>query len=389
MASQDCKNAIKLAVQHKNALMKKLSWNDVSDTANQCGFYLPKEAWRFFTPHRPVVKENKHFDVSILWPDGIVTNSCIHWWGKKKDEFHLTRFNRIRQFHWRRPELAGGLFVLVRTDHASFAAFVLTNDDDMEEIQARLGVEVVSRWTTYPMNQQSEILDEEDCVAEHFRNVVATMNRLPQCKTFAKHAREAVDKCTDGKFKNARDIRLMKYMHAEYQLFQRMEEKVYGSKIAPGFQNMQTFIDIASPILNSRKSRAGKSLENHVQHLLAEASIPFEAQVRSIKGKPDIIIPNAHAYTDKQHPRDRICVLGIKRTCKDRWRQVTREAPDVPHKHILTLQEGMSKKQMEEMRDENITLVVPEGLHECYPEKTDLKIMTVEEFFQYARDLAR
>lgn len=387
MASQICEDAIALAVKHRNALLKVLSWNDVSDMSNQRGFYLPKEAWRLFTPHAPVRGQNQDFDADILWPDGTVTHSCIHWWGKEKDEYHLTRFNRIRNFLWRRPELAGDLLVLVRTSDSSFAAFILSDADEIEELQARLGVEVVNHWATYPNNEQPQIIDEAECIERHFQTVVTALNRLPSGQTLSLHAREAVDECVDGIVNTPADARLIKYMQAEYELFQRAEEKVYGPRIGNGFESMKAFIDLANTVLNSRKSRAGKSLENHVQHLLQKAEIPFDAQAASVKGRPDIIIPSAAAYADRNHARDRICVLGVKRTCKDRWRQVLEEAPGVERKHILTMQEGISRNQMEEMRVANVSLVVPKELHSDYPTGTRLELLTIEQFFDYARRL--
>ena len=43
------------------------------------------------------------------------------------------------------------------------------------------------------------------------------------------------------------------------------------------------------------------------------------------------------------------------------------EANRIKHKHILTLQQGISKNQMDEMKDENLNLVVPKPLHTYYP----------------------
>ena len=96
--------------------------------------------------------------------------------------------------------------------------------------------------------------------------------------------------------------------------------------------------------------------------------------------KPDFIFPSAAAYHDMLFPAERLVFLGSKTTCKDRWRQVLNEANRIPHKYLFTLQEGVSPNQLDEMRDENLTLVVPKALHKSYPKGGD--IITLRDFIE-------
>ena len=59
-------------------------------------------------------------------------------------------------------------------------------------------------------------------------------------------------------------------------------------------------------------------------------------------------------------------MLGAKSTCKDRWRQVLSEAQKITHKHLLTLEPGISENQTDEMKSKNLQLVLPKSLHETY-----------------------
>jgi hypothetical protein len=86
--------------------------------------------------------------------------------------------------------------------------------------------------------------------------------------------------------------------------------------------------------------------------------------------RPDIVIPSMTQYDDLTYPEERIFIVGLKRTCKDRWRQVTQEARRVNKKHILTLQKGMSVNQINEMQRLNVSLIVPEEYHSEYPPET-------------------
>jgi hypothetical protein len=135
---------------------------------------------------------------------------------------------------------------------------------------------------------------------------------------------------------------------------------------------------------NRRKSRAGRSLENHVEFLLTRAGIPHTMRP-AIDGEPDVIIPSARAYYDPAYPQDRLFVLGIKTTCKDRWRQVLNEGRRKREKYIVTLQAGISTAQLDEMQQAGIGLIVPRNLHESYPEDRRARLLTVSAFIDQVR----
>jgi hypothetical protein len=59
-------------------------------------------------------------------------------------------------------------------------------------------------------------------------------------------------------------------------------------------------------------------------------------------------------------------MLGVKSTCKDRWRQVLAEAKKIERKHLLTLETAISKNQTDEMQAHQLQLVVPKNLHSTY-----------------------
>jgi len=105
-----------------------------------------------------------------------------------------------------------------------------------------------------------------------------------------------------------------------------------------------------------------------------------------IQGKPDIVIPGKASYDDPRYPLDKLFIVGVKTTCKDRWRQVLNEARRVPNKHILTIQTAISSGQLREMSEAGVTLVVPEKLQRDYPRDVGLPILSVEAFIQTTRD---
>lgn len=103
--------------------------------------------------------------------------------------------------------------------------------------------------------------------------------------------------------------------------------------------------------------------------------------------RPDVIIPSKAAYDNPQYPPHKLLMIGVKATCKDRWRQVTKEAPRIPVKHILTLQEGISRRQLDEMSEAKVTLIVPQPLHKKYPDRGQATILNLNSFITSVKRL--
>lgn len=108
------------------------------------------------------------------------------------------------------------------------------------------------------------------------------------------------------------------------------------------------------------------------------------ALLPELDGPPDIIIPSVEAYRDNRYPPNKLFMVGIKTTCKDRWRQVLNEAKRIKEKHIMTIQQGISKNQLDEMKRAGVQLIVPLHFHQQYP-PSDMKLLEVEEFVGLVR----
>lgn len=156
-------------------------------------------------------------------------------------------------------------------------------------------------------------------------------------------------------------------------------------KISEGFNSIDGFLGLANTILQSRKSRAGKSLEYHAgaifeeDGLLPGANFVHNPVIEGNK-RPDFLFPSVEAYENGSFPASRLRMLATKTTCKDRWRQVISEADRIQTKHLLTLQEGVSQAQFNEMTEAGVRLVVPAGLHDAYPDTVRPHLITLEEF---------
>jgi len=177
-------------------------------------------------------------------------------------------------------------------------------------------------------------------------------------------------------------------VEAEYQLFRMVERQIVQPDIVRNFRDVDDFLQTAARIMNRRKSRAGRSLENHVGHILETSGVQHSVRP-NIDGKPDIVIPGEDQYRDNAFPIERLMVVGVKTTCKDRWRQVLNEGRRVQRKHILTTQRGITTNQLREMNEANVTLVVPASLQDEYPPDRPITMISIEQFIENARGMAR
>jgi len=73
-------------------------------------------------------------------------------------------------------------------------------------------------------------------------------------------------------------------------------------------------------------------------------------------------------------------MLGVKSTCKDRWRQVLSEADRIETKHVLTLESAISTSQTDEMIQRSVQLVVPQRIIETYKPEQKNWLFTVNDF---------
>lgn len=181
------------------------------------------------------------------------------------------------------------------------------------------------------------------------------------------------------------DIRMLGRRKCEFEIFLSVEEAFYLPRIKVGFASVQNFVDLAQSVLQSRKSRSGNSLELHAREIMREEGLRQDIEfshrplIKEAK-RPDFLFPSQAAYDDPDFPDSRLRMLACKTTCKDRWRQALNEANRIKTKHILTLQEGVSEGQFQEMTDAKVKLVVPERLHRSYPGSVRPHLITLESF---------
>ena len=188
------------------------------------------------------------------------------------------------------------------------------------------------------------------------------------------------------------DIALLSWMEQEEKLFRRMERHIVSERLMSGFASddgadVDGFIKFSLSVQNRRKSRAGYAFESHLEEVFKTCGITYDSQaVTENKSKPDFLFPGVIEYHNNDFPDSKLTMLGVKSTCKDRWRQVLSEAARIPEKHLITLEPGISENQTREMEAHKLQLILPRGLHGTYRESQQRWLLDLESFIELVKE---
>jgi hypothetical protein len=129
-------------------------------------------------------------------------------------------------------------------------------------------------------------------------------------------------------------------------------------------------------VSQGRRSRAGKAFAVLMEALLERLGIPYTAEVIEA-GRTDLMLPSGTYY--KKRPMETI-VLSLKRTLRERWRQVVTEGRRVNKFFLATIDEGISGEAIKAIGENAIWLVVPKRIRPLYAKVGH--VITFEDFIE-------
>lgn len=385
--------------------IKRLSGNDtLANESHQAGPYIPKELlFQVFADlNRPDVKNpDTHFDLYID-SHGDHRNVRAIWYNNKlhdnpkggRNETRITGFGGASSALLD-PESTGALTIFAFRSAQGAAVechvWVCRHETEEDVVEDRVGPVEPGTWRIWTVEHDlfsTKPAQRLHCWLEPNEIPPAWLSRFPSGEDII---RKTVELRPDHSLPV--DQRLMRRRNCEFEIFKSVEQAVELPWIKQGFHSVDEFIARAQTILQRRKSRSGRSLELHTRTLFLEENLveerEFSHQPESEPGKrPDFLFPSAAAYQNLSFPANKLCMLAVKTTCKDRWRQILNEADRIPQKHLLTLQEGVSKTQFREMTDAGVRLVVPAPLISSYPDDVQPHLQTLESFIGDVRLLS-
>ncbi len=340
--------------------------------------------------------------------EGFSEDSFVTWYDAR--ELHPTR-SEYRLYFKRNPVMehanAGDLLIIGRRSSGGLMIIVVAGESTIENRLVWLfGLSIRSdaRFTYQDIEnggdqqvgfaarfileelgiavEESET-DKLDMLLEPFQGV------FPATAEFSSFARDTLP---DIAPRDDPDAALLVWMVHEEKLFRRMEHHAVAQRLRGGFRvgelvDVDGFIQFSLSVQNRRKARAGFALEHHLAEIFRVFALKYDRQaVTEHNTKPDFLFPGAGEYHDKKFPATGLSMLGVKSTCKDRWRQVLSEAVRIPDKHLLTLEPGISENQTNEMRANRLQLVLPSELHHTYTDAQQTWLMDIRGFVDQIRE---
>lgn len=388
MIEENLQDAIQLVHDSVFAYCHYITPNDVGKTgSHQYGFTFAKPCYKMFFDEPGVKGEQKDNFIEINWQNGqIKTQSrAIYYGDKTRNEYRITRFGR--GFEFLREEYIGSLQVMTRNDEGKYFAYVLSEQDNIEDFMDVYSLDITKG---NQLIDNSATITPDQMLKDAFVTFINCHVNFPDTVEMASFVRKCVieaKRYTTQQISDKADDVILEWTDAEYQLFRGLEEKIYRPIFTQPFENCQSLVEFSNSILNRRKSRAGKSLEHHLAEIFTASHLKFEEQVvTENKKKPDFIFPDGQSYHNYLFPSDKLTMLGAKTTCKDRWRQVLNEADRIPNKHLFTLQRGVTRNQLQEMKDEHLTLVVPKENKSLFLQEFHDNIMSLSDFIGMVRE---
>lgn len=371
--------------------IKRLSANDTGATGgHQVGLYIPSSIVEKLFPS---INHIRGLNPSVFLTAHVSSHDCpdsearaIYYnsrhFGKTRNEKRITRWGSSSPLQ--DPENTGALTLLAfrldeqGRDSSAVDIWVCASPDEEDVIESAIGEVIPGTLISGAAGQVFGGLALQQAPVNHKYVLPEGWHlRFPS-------GNEIIQYAASHYVKNSLDAdeQLIDRRRVEYDIFLLVEELHVLDIIQKGFSSVDEFIALANSVSNRRKSRAGKSLELHLEHLFIEHGLRHFSTQAVTEGnkKPDFLFPSAEAYHDAEFPEENLRMLAVKTTCKDRWRQILNEANKIPQVYLFTLQEGVSQAQYREMQEEGVRLVVPSSLHKKYPEAVRAELMTLGAF---------
>jgi hypothetical protein len=380
--------------------IKRLSRNDTfANNTHQAGPYLPKAfMFRALPTLQNMEVRNPRIELTTTVQGQAINPLTVIWYnnkffGQTRDEVRITNFGG-RQSLVLNPESTGSIviFTFQLGDTPRCDIWVTQNVNEEEYIQEIFGdIEPNTRQAWMRFRDGSALVYETKLPC------ALTVDQIPDAWYSAFPSGQYIhDLVVQRRPFGAIQIDqlLIDRRECEYVLFRSIEDATVLHRVLAQFHSVNEFINYAQTVLQRRKARSGRSLELHVQQVLRECGLREEYdfsynKVTEQHKTPDFIFPSIAAYADPQFPATKLYMLAVKTTVKDRWRQILQEADRIQTKHLLTLQEGVSDNQWQEMRQAGVVLVVPTPLKHHYPAHMHDDILSIQQFIDLVRDSSR
>ncbi|MDO8412228.1 MAG: type II restriction endonuclease [Gallionellaceae bacterium] len=403
-------------------LIKKLArndcgWADGSEHGHQNGVYIPRAIRESdFFPKLKNINQNKphifESQFKTLWPaTGEIKPSNLKHYSNKGTEMHFTGVPK-NEFAGLTPAslIIGGVLRKPIDDTHHWFMIVDSASEEVELLEAMFDLEAEFHYGLFDpadalkiqKDETDQLIDELSVALKtgSLAAFIAAVSKMPAPELLAVEAQRAFLKQNqlvdlnpyeipnpgDAIMKISRDI--------EYSLYKRAERRYRAAEVIRIITGggadivssvVRGFPDLDATFLSAsqhRKSRAGRSFEQHIARLLRDGRIAFEEQAVTGGRRPDFVLPSLVVLKAKKRTFEEALVLSAKTTLRERWKQVAMEKFNCAL-FLATVDDRVSAAAIDDMNTNGIHLVVPESLKKsketCYNGK--INVITFREFF--------
>jgi hypothetical protein len=339
----------------------------------------------------------------------IIKSPCALTWYDAREN-HPTRTEFRLYYQSATPFLfaeAGDLLVLCKDKGNHLVLFIAEKGStkesqiiwlfnlDVDACSHKIDIKEIEKSSKSELNYLSNLILEEigldvsdNLVEDRYLGILQKKfpSGFPSTKKFSDFARHISS--LDTSLGNS-DEAIVLWMEQEEILFRTFERYLIEKRIAEGFSDVDDFISFSLSVQNRRKSRAGKAFENHLYKVFSDHEIRFSCNEKTeLKSRPDFLFPGIKEYKNPGYPDEKLYMLAVKTSCKDRWRQVLAEAHRISKKHLITLEPGISQDQTDEMISKNLQLVLPKSIFPSYNKKQQSSIMALGDFISLVKKVS-
>ncbi len=410
------------AGKSRQLLIKKLSrndcgWADDSKNGHQNGPYIPREIRDagFFPPLENINKDKTHIyeaHFNTLWPaTGEVKKSKLTHYSNKGAELHFTRVPKS-EFAGLTPAslMIGGVLRESIDDIHHWFMIVDSASEEVELLEAMFDLGAGFHYGLFdPADALKIQKDETDQLIDELSAAlrtgslaafIASVSKMPAPEILAAEAQGAylqqhhLKDLSPYEIPNPGDAIMQISRDIEYSLYKRAERRYRAAEVIRIISSggldivssvVRGFPDLDATFLSAsqhRKSRAGRSFEQHIARLLRDGRIAFEEQAVTGGRRPDFVLPSLVVLKAEKRKFEEAMVLSAKTTLRERWKQVAMEKFNCAL-FLATVDDRVSADAIDDMSSQDIHLVVPESLKKsketCYKDKTN--VITFREFF--------
>jgi len=411
-------------------LIKKLSrndcgWADGSENGHQNGVYIPRAIRESdFFPRLKNINSNKphifESQFKTLWPaTGEIKSSNLKHYSNKGPEMHFTGVPK-GEFSGLTPAslMIGGILLEPVKDIQHWFMIVDSASEEVELLEAMFDLGAEFHYGLFNpadalkiQKDETEQLVDELSVALKTGSLATFINsvsKMPTPEILAAEAQRVflqqhqLEDLSPYEMPNPGDAIMKISRDIEYSLYKRAERRYRAAEVIRIITRggadivssvVRGFPDLDATFLSAsqhRKSRAGRSFEQHIARLLRDGRIAFEEQAVTGGRRPDFVLPNLVVLKAKERKFEEAVVLSAKTTLRERWKQVAMEKFNSAL-FLATVDDRVSSAAIDDMSNQGIHLVVPESLKKsketCYNGKDN--VITFREFFDEEISLKR